>query len=250
MNLTIGALLVAVAATLAQAGTALAGEQTTACGRINAFTDPTASTPGSVTIGGRTFVLATTVVFYPRSGVAPPAVGSVHCVTGELGPSGTFLTVTAVGHPFMPPYPRCGTVRSLRPATPASTGAIEMSGVGESLQSLAIRAGVALPPDASQGYRCFVQDLTPTGDLVVIGMARSSTDFTIVPANLPGTATGSATESGPTTTVEDGEAPSIIGRHGNGMVAMPEAFAMFAFVILGGAGAVAMLVRGQRRRVR
>jgi len=167
MNQSLWAAFLALAL-LAQSTPAAAAEQTRICGRINAFTEPTASAPGSVTIGTRTVAMATSVAFYPRSGVAPPNLGGIGCVTGELGSSGAFITVTAAGHPFMAPYPQCGTVQSFRAATATTAGRIELGGgANESQQTLRIPPGRQLPADSASGHRCFNQELNAQGDLQV-----------------------------------------------------------------------------------
>jgi hypothetical protein len=165
---------------------ALAAERTAVCGRTNAFVRPSADRAGSITLGTRTFGLGTDVRFFPEGRLGDPVVGAVVCAHGEMSAPDHFVALTALG-PFMAPYPQCGIVATLRPATASAPGEIVLT---ESVpapglrQTLTIPAGLNLPAEAQAGRRCFAQSLTAAGDLIVARL-MSSSDDTATPTPTP-----------------------------------------------------------------
>jgi hypothetical protein len=168
------------------ASAAMAAEQTELCGRVNAYARPTATAPGSVTIGTRTAGIA--------AGVTPstdPQPTATMCVRGELNASGAFTSLTVA--PYIPPYPHCGPVVSFRPATATAAGEIVQAQDGVRY-TLVIPAGLELTAGSDRGYRCFNQELTVSGDLVVAGVQPLPSGFRTPPASvgrLPSTAADS-----------------------------------------------------------
>jgi hypothetical protein len=198
----------ALALLLMASGSAAAAERTWLAGRINSYARPTATAAGSVTIGTQTYSIAAGVSFAPAS---EPQPGAVMSILAELGPAGELTMISAV-NPYSPPYPACGPVTSFRAATATETGQIVQTPDGTRRQ-LTIKAGIALPSESASGYRCFIQELTAQGDLLVIGAQDLPVGF-VTPApssaQLPSTASNatpaSANErSGPP------EAPSSTG---------------------------------------
>lgn len=139
-----------------------------ACGRINAFTQATASTDGSITIGTRAYVLRADAL-YSRSGqnIQALGVGREVCLNGTLDASGAF--VQYIGHGIPQPY--CGRVLELRAPTPTTAGSLVIQDTG--VATFPIPVGTDLsndaPPPSGTTYRCYSLNVDAAGDAYVTG---------------------------------------------------------------------------------
>lgn len=197
MRTILGLCTAAALTLLISGGTAAAAERTWICGRIGAFARPTSATAGSVTIGTRTLPIAPGVAFYPESSLPDPQTGAVMCLIGELGAVGQFISITAV-NPFVAPYAQCGPVVVFTAATSTAPGEIVLIADG-TRRTLTIKTGTLLPAASSSGYRCFTQELTAQGDLLVIGTQPLPAGFVTPVPTAPGTlpSTSTALDPGP-----------------------------------------------------
>ncbi len=155
------------------------------CGRVTAYSAPTATTDGSIGIGTTTFVLrAGSLVGQPP----PITIGALTCIDGRRDASGAFIAsfgITTLGDSQI-----CGPVTSFTPATATGPGSITIA-IGQLPPTLPVRVGVSLSPTQTTGSQCF-KWVVYSGDgnaevINYIGPASSA------PANqLPSTSTGTS----------------------------------------------------------
>lgn len=179
------ALLTSVTMTflLATAAPAFAQEVGFPCGRVNAYTAPTDTTAGSITIGTRTFVANAGSLPKPPP---PIAVGAVLCLTGELDASGAFtaLTASTFGEEV------CGAVVSSTPALASAGGTLTIR--TNAVWTLPVRAGTTFTSAQLTGIQCFRYELNAEGNAEVVAHARVA-GATATPSQLPSTATAALT---------------------------------------------------------
>lgn len=166
-----------------------------ACGVVKTFTPATASATGSITIGTRTFAIASGT---SSSNVNPaPKVGEATCLNGTLNPAGQ---LTEFGVLANMPAEFCGTVTAYTPASQTSPGSITVSAT----TTFVVPTGVQLGTDVGSGHHCFALGLTSAGDAQVLreiaaASPQPATAATPAPAvlgrtpgGLPSTSTGEA----------------------------------------------------------
>lgn len=130
------------------------------CGRITAFTPPTATAAGSIRIGTTTFVAAPGSLPNP----APPLdVGAVVCLTGRLDANGAFVSLEAgtLGERAV-----CGRVTGSTPSSATTAGTLTL--VTNATWILPVRAGVALTPAQTTGSQCFKIEVNAQGNAEVV----------------------------------------------------------------------------------
>lgn len=153
------------------------------CGRVTAFTAPTATTTGSIRLGTTTFTLAA-----GRSDSPPPvAVGSLLCLTGEFNAAGEFLfSITTLGDQVV-----CGAVSAFTPASTTSSGSITV--IGARSVVIPVRPGTTFSQAQTTGSQCFKFDINAEGNAEVIGYAGpgSGGAAALAPQRLPSTSTDS-----------------------------------------------------------
>lgn len=153
------------------------------CGRVTAFTPPTATSTGSITLGTNTFVLAAGSLPAPPP---PIAVGALTCLSGEQNAAGEFLaTTTLVGDTV------CGTVTAFTPATASSAGSITMT-AGRRTVTIPVRTEITLASSQTTGTQCFTFGFNAAGNAEVTGSAATQT----APSQLPSTSTSSDAPGG------------------------------------------------------
>lgn len=131
------------------------------CGKVDAFQAATATAPGSITIGGQTFSIATGTTLDGQGSVV---VGGQYCLSGRLNGSGQLqdgqiaarLTGTAS-------VKICGTVSAFTAATGTSAGSITVGG-----QTFIIAQGATLTgPNIALGSNyCITFDTNAVGEVV------------------------------------------------------------------------------------
>jgi hypothetical protein len=142
------------------AGTALASPVPFPCGRIVAFTRPSATQAGSIQLGTTTYLAA------PGSLPDPPPpfpVGVITCLNGHVDASGTFteLDMNSLGDQIV-----CGRVAQFTPPSGAAPGDLTL--VTNATWSLAVRASVPAPAQTSSA-QCFKIDIDGLGNTEVVG---------------------------------------------------------------------------------
>ena len=183
------ALVVVVAALLwALAGTTVSAEPPyiATCGAVRAFTEPTPTAPGSVTIGTSTFAL--------HSGDQLPSttpLGAAMCINQTVTTAGPVLALMAM------PSPICGEVVGILPAIPGQRAAlIDIVTTTPGLR-------VALAASASLGFvfpgrstvACFQVNVDAIGNAVAVRVIGGTVTAPTAPtpastSGLPSTATG------------------------------------------------------------
>jgi hypothetical protein len=181
-------LVIALAVTLLGATVALAAD--VPCGTATAYTAPTATAPGSVTIGASTFVLAAgaTSVGAP-SGTAPlppPTGGTGVCINGPRNASGAFTAFS-----FSPLNAGiCGAVLAYVPASASATGSITLTNGTTAPSTLPIAAGVTFSAAQVSGNQCFTLGVDAQGTGRVTGYGGPQVGApSAAPSTLPSTAT-------------------------------------------------------------
>ena len=181
---------------LATGSVAAAAERLTYCGTVKAYEAPSASRPGSITIGTRTLGIAAGVVYAAGVGDLAGVAGG-RCVSGEIDDARRFARVESA-HPFGSvgasgvTYGACGTVSDYRPPALGAPGLLVLQELG---QEIVVPAGTQLPlaPGAHPGYRCFSAGLDRAGDAIITGIApvigAGGSPVPTIPA-LPATSSG------------------------------------------------------------
>ena len=166
------------------------------CGVVTAFTAPTATAAGSVTIGGTTFTLAAGAQV-PGGGDPARAfvVGPAQCIAGQLNAAGAFTTFVSspMGSTF------CGTVLSFTPATATAAGSITLQNGPNAAMSLPVAAGTTLQTSQVTGANCFTIAANAQGVGQITGFqgAQGGTTAPAAPAaprQLPSTSTSGETD--------------------------------------------------------
>ena len=157
---------VALALTLVLANVAPSAAQvarTDAFGRVLAYTAPTESASGSITIGTRTFTLAPGSAT-PASSVNPPpqvTLGSDVWFSGERNAAGALTTFSV-----KPMTSICGIVTAFTPSTATSRGSIT---IGQTAPvTLPVAAGLTLSQAQVTGNQCFTLAVDAQGDGQVV----------------------------------------------------------------------------------
>jgi hypothetical protein len=140
------------------------------CGTATAYTAPTATTQGSVTIGASTFVLAagaTTVGAPAGSTPQQPPIGFGTCINGPRDASGAFTAFS-----FSPMSAGiCGAVSGYVPASATATGSITVTNGATAPSTLPVATGVTLSPAQVTGNQCFTLGVDAQGTGQVTGYA-------------------------------------------------------------------------------
>jgi hypothetical protein len=162
MIIRIGAaFLLSMAVTMVGTASAQAQQQDQlkVCGVLREFVGATAQTPGQVTLGTRSFILAAGTSI-PRTEAAAPPLGTATCVSATQGSNGQLSAYVFTGVPS----PACGSVTSLTQGAGVTRGELTLAGFFR----LFISAGVTLPPEAASGTHCFEIGIDGVGDAVVL----------------------------------------------------------------------------------
>ncbi len=171
MGVVVGSVALQLVAVLAVAllGATPALAADVPCGTVTAYTAPTATAPGSITIGASTFVLASgaTTVGAPTSTPPPTApIGFGTCINGPRNAAGAFTAFS-----FSPMNAGiCGAVSGYQPATASAAGSITLTnGTTTAPSTLPITAGVTLTPAQVTGNQCFTLGIDAQGSGQVTG---------------------------------------------------------------------------------
>jgi LPXTG-motif cell wall-anchored protein len=154
------------------------------CGRVNAYTAPTATAAGSITIGTTTFDLA------PGSAPATPiAVGSELCIHGPRNAAGAFtaFTVSPMGEGI------CATVVAYTPPTATAAGSITFDTPDNGRVTLSVRPGTTLSQEQVTGNQCFRTGVNAEGNAEVNAYLRPGEGAAPAPGQLPSTSTAPIT---------------------------------------------------------
>jgi hypothetical protein len=132
------------------------------CGRVTAFTPPTATTPGSIRLGTTTYPAAAGALPNPP----PPNlfVGSTLCLVGQMDTTGAFtsLQTATFGEQAV-----CGSVGAFTPATATAPGSLTL--VTNASWTMPVRAGLTLSPAQTTGAQCFNFEINADGNTEVVG---------------------------------------------------------------------------------
>ena len=131
------------------------------CGRVTAYTPPTATAAGSIQIGTTTFAAVAGSLPNPPP---PIAIGAVLCLTGRLDSSGAFTSLTASD---MGEQMACGTVTGFTPASATAAGSITLR--TNASWTLPVRAGVTVSSAGSTAAHCFKFEVNAAGNAEVVG---------------------------------------------------------------------------------
>lgn len=199
------------------------------CGRVTAYTAPTATTPGSITLGMGRLELA--------PGSAPNrdiATGSDLCLDGTRDASGRFTQVAVA--PMA--QGTCGVVTAYTPASGATGGSLTLT-AGDFSYKLPVASGTTLTGEQTTGDQCFGIGVNGQGNAEVVrysGPRQGAPAATAAPA--------AAASRLPTTAAAPAQAPA----------AAPETALMspaltFGVLALLAAIATSLIVVRARRRV-
>jgi hypothetical protein len=176
------------------------------CGVVSAYTAATASTPGSITIGGQTIPIA---VGTSIDGSGLITLGADLCLNGTLNASGQLVVPSSVSVEASTSISVCGVVTAYTAATASSAGSLTIGG-----QTIPISAGTNINGSGliSVGANlCLSGTLNASGQLVppssVAVNASSSVNVCgVVTAFTPATASapGSITIGGQTFSIAPG----------------------------------------------
>ena len=173
-------------------------ERTTArvnwCGLVSAWTRPTASAAGSITVGTRTFAIAAGTTYSTVN--AAPILGQPACLGGSLDANGVLIEYAA-----QPGLPGCisGAIDRYVAPTPSSAGEVHFviptpPPLTDYSYRYVIPAGTPMPANANDGAHCFTLALAPSGDVFVAGAQVPAPDRSpgSRPSTLPTTSTAGA----------------------------------------------------------
>lgn len=148
------------------------------CGRVNAYTAPTATASGSIQLGTSTFILAAG----SRSDPTPPnlVVGATVCLSGEQNGAGEFLPRTVLVGDTL-----CGTVTAFGAATRGSKGSLTLT--GNRARTVAVRQGVTLSGVQTSATQCFKFAFDGAGNPEIVGGATTPSGAPV--RQLPSTST-------------------------------------------------------------
>lgn len=147
------------------------------CGRVGTYTAATATNPGSLTVGSRTFVVAAGTA--ESSVNAPIRVGTAQCISGERSANGNLSAIAASAFP--PSY--CGVVSAFVAPTASAKGSITLGTTAQITFDIPAGSALASVPN----YACVSLVLDASGDAIVSGPV--STPSVQVGGSLPSTTT-------------------------------------------------------------
>lgn len=156
--------------------TLASGAPLSVCGIVTSFIPATASTPGSIVIGGVTYIIAPGVTI---TGFSFTAGTTAICIQATLNPSGQMIGVTING--FNAGTLRlCGSVTGYIPATPLTPGSITING-----QNLSIAPGVFFGGSPIQvgADLCLIATVAPNLQIIG-GTVTQNTSFNTVVCGL------------------------------------------------------------------
>jgi hypothetical protein len=149
------------------------------CGRIDALSLPTASAPGSITLGGNTFAI-TVRDRIPQA----PLVGTVGCLNQTVTTSGPVLVLLGMPSPF------CGQVMGvLEPVAGARPAAIDIFSPPTLRTVLLAAPGLQLS-GRSGVAGCFETGIDSAGRATAVRALTASAQHTITSLPLTSTAAG------------------------------------------------------------
>lgn len=168
------------------------------CGTVTAYMAPISTAPGSITIGGSTFVLAVgaTTVGLPASTTPLPAsIGSAVCINGPRNASGAFTAFS-----FSPLNAGiCGAVSGYVSASASTPGSITLTNGTTAPSTLPIAPGVTFTPAQVTGNQCFALGVDAQGAGRVTGYSGPQVGApsapTGAPNGLPNTSTASTSDA-------------------------------------------------------
>lgn len=153
------------------------------CGRVNAFTAPTATASGSIQLGTSTFILAAGSLPNPAAPNLP--VGAIVCLSGQQNAAGEFLAESVlVGDTW------CGTVTAFAAPTASSRGSLTLT--GNRARTVAVRQGATLTGVQTGATQCFKFAFDGAGDPEIVGGATTPAGAPV--RQLPSTSTERDTE--------------------------------------------------------
>lgn len=178
-----GAIALAIAVALLAAAAVPANAQvppTFECGRVNAYTAPTATASGSIQLGTATFILAAGSLRNPP----PPnlVVGATVCLSGEQNAAGEFLAQTVLVGDTL-----CGTVTAFAAATASSRGSLTLT--GNRARTVAVRQGATVTGVQTGASQCFKFAFDAAGNPEIVGGVTPVGATTPPPRQLPATST-------------------------------------------------------------
>jgi hypothetical protein len=131
-----------------------------ACGTVKAWTAPTATQPGSITIGSQTHTVNAGTNHGATGFVV--AAGQDLCLFGGLdGQTQPYHGATRIDSPF------CGAVLGFTPATATSSGSVTILHFAAATLTIAPATDLGTPPLGTK--RCVTIAMTAAGDAVVHG---------------------------------------------------------------------------------
>jgi hypothetical protein len=143
-----------------------------ACGRVVAFTPPTATAAGSITLGTTTFSLKAGSLPNP----APPnlVVGAIVCM--DENPAGEILAqTTLVGDTV------CGQLTAMTAAS--------VTLQGNRTRIIPVRQGTSLASAQLGANECFTFAINAAGNAEIVGFGGPAPTLTTAPGQLPSTST-------------------------------------------------------------
>lgn len=151
------------------------------CGRVTAYTAPTATGAGSIRIGTSTFQLAAGALAERQIGV-----GQNVCLQGDRNASGAYARFTVI--PMA--EGTCGAASSYVPPTSTQAGRITLTSTAGAFV-FGIRPGTTLTASQVTGSRCYRLGVkADTGDAEINGYVGPwDAPTTPSPGQLPGTST-------------------------------------------------------------
>jgi hypothetical protein len=198
MRLSVAAVLGAAALLLLNAAPAAAQTPTTTVvfGRVLAYTAPTATAAGSITIGTRIFELppgSLALALVPT----PLTIGSDVWFTGLRRAAGEPFFVYSV----RPKSGICSEVTAFAPSTATTRGSITFGP-----QPLPIALGVTLSQAQTTGFQCFSLGVDTRGDAEVVAHDAAQTRRILGPTR---TSPATGTASTPTSTAATPRVPQL-----------------------------------------
>jgi hypothetical protein len=157
------------------AGSTLAADRFGYCGVVNAYTSPTRTQEGSLSLGSRVFRVGAGATI---GGTHAIEVGTKRCVAGDRDAPDRFTSLSAQAT-FL--ENTSGMVSEFRPATATAQGSLILNGYAFYL----IRAGTELPPDSASGHRSFTLTISGAGDALITGRIELSPGWAAAPTTAP-----------------------------------------------------------------
>lgn len=148
--------------------------ETLACGRLRAYTPATATVPGSISIGSRTFGLPAGVTYTPDPAGArtdTQRVGQVIClraIRDDAGVIASYGPDSDLGEPAPTGAltgGMCGRIAAFVAPTASSDGLVALA---LNIVPFRIPAGTQLTQKAGDAYRCYDLALDAQGDVIAV----------------------------------------------------------------------------------